>query len=125
MHRCLVVPEILGHIFSDIYLCGTEGGLQHYWNHYSHQPRAERRVARRFLATLSRVCRSFRDVALDVLWAELESLEPLFICLPEDLWSRTEDWMIVCTLPWVQSNCFHYATSGSTKTRDQSRFVNF
>ncbi|OJA16621.1 hypothetical protein AZE42_05998 [Rhizopogon vesiculosus] len=33
---------------------------------------------RRSLAALCRVCHSFKDVALDMLWAELEDLHPLF-----------------------------------------------
>ncbi|KAG2132243.1 hypothetical protein BD769DRAFT_1354708, partial [Suillus cothurnatus] len=40
------------------------------------------------LAGLSRVCHFFRDIALDVLWAELENIEPLFRCLPQDLWTE-------------------------------------
>ncbi|KAG1718010.1 uncharacterized protein EDB91DRAFT_1187388, partial [Suillus paluster] len=55
-----------------------------YWDHcyfrdppyYPSQP--DRGTARRSLAVLSRVCKSFKDVALDVLWAELENLQPLF-----------------------------------------------
>ncbi|OAX34631.1 hypothetical protein K503DRAFT_774358 [Rhizopogon vinicolor AM-OR11-026] len=84
MHRCLLVPEILEHIFSDVYLSGTEGGSQHYWKDDSIPPK--RHVSRRSLASLCRACHSFKDVALDVLWAELDTLEPLFTCLPLDLW---------------------------------------
>ncbi|KAJ8595798.1 hypothetical protein M405DRAFT_929297 [Rhizopogon salebrosus TDB-379] len=88
VHTCLLIPEILRHIFSDIYLSGTEGGLQYYWGRGSVQP--ERGVARRSLVALSCVCRSFKDVALDILWAELENLEPLFTSLPRGLWTLTE-----------------------------------
>ncbi|OAX35132.1 hypothetical protein K503DRAFT_868468 [Rhizopogon vinicolor AM-OR11-026] len=98
MHACLLIPDILEHIFFDIYLSGTEGGLQCYWEvPHTTQPETqpEREGARRSLAALSHVCRSFRDIALDVLWAELDNLEPLFTCLPQDLWTRNEDNMPV------------------------------
>jgi hypothetical protein len=99
VHTCLLIPEILRHIFSDIYLSGTEGGLQYYWERGSVQP--ERGVARRSLVALSCVCRSFKDVALDILWAELENLEPLFTSLPRGLWTLTECQQHVRTFSWV------------------------
>ncbi|KAG1736430.1 uncharacterized protein EDB91DRAFT_1055617, partial [Suillus paluster] len=51
------------------------------------------------LVALSCVCRSFTDVALDVLWAELEDLEPLFTCLPRDLWTMTSDRKLLIRRP--------------------------
>ncbi|KAG0700957.1 hypothetical protein DFH29DRAFT_590263 [Suillus ampliporus] len=91
MHACLLIPEILKQIFSDIYFSGTEGwdiGYQHC-----------RSASRPSLAALSRVCRSFTDVALDVLWAELENLEPLFTCLPRDLWTMTDRQRLIIQRP--------------------------
>ncbi|OAX38857.1 hypothetical protein K503DRAFT_129776 [Rhizopogon vinicolor AM-OR11-026] len=102
MNPCLLIPEIQKHIFLDIYLSGTEGGLRHYWkdraipSFVSHDGR---RVARRSLAALSRVCRHFKDIALDVLWAELETLDPLFTCLPGGLWTMDEDGNIAMQRP--------------------------
>ncbi|OJA11656.1 hypothetical protein AZE42_08382 [Rhizopogon vesiculosus] len=105
MHVCLLIPEILKHIFSDIYLSGTAGGLQSYWDCYAVAIPA-RGVARRSLATLSRVCRSFKDIALDVLWAELDNLEPHFTCLPRDLWTTNEDQKLAMLRPVTTEDWF-------------------
>ncbi|KAG2028565.1 hypothetical protein BDR03DRAFT_1075385, partial [Suillus americanus] len=44
----------------------------------------------------------FKDIALDVLWAELENLEPLFTCLPQDLRTKTSDQIMpVTTQDWL------------------------
>ncbi|KAJ6602420.1 hypothetical protein DFH09DRAFT_899851 [Mycena vulgaris] len=43
--------------------------------------------AKRSLAALARTCRSFEGAALDLLWLEQTSLEPLILfCMPLDLW---------------------------------------
>lgn len=97
MHACLLIPEIIRHISSDIYLSGMDGGLQAYWNRNSLPLLSERQVARRSPAALSRVCCSFSDIALDVLWSELENLEPLFTCLLQGLGTMTENQKLVCT----------------------------
>ncbi|OAX34625.1 hypothetical protein K503DRAFT_429912 [Rhizopogon vinicolor AM-OR11-026] len=89
VHACMLIQEILKQIFSDIYSsCKDKDKLKHdYWRSFRcGSSRPERKIARRSLAALSRVCRSFKDVALDVLWAELDNMEPLFTCLPRDLW---------------------------------------
>ncbi|EIW78552.1 hypothetical protein CONPUDRAFT_167542 [Coniophora puteana RWD-64-598 SS2] len=41
------------------------------------------------LSTLARVCRSFSEPSLDVLWSILESIAPLLRCLPSDLVGAT------------------------------------
>ncbi|KAG2741105.1 hypothetical protein P692DRAFT_20786767 [Suillus brevipes Sb2] len=90
MHACLLIPEILAHIFSDIYHpCGID-----YQDGYP-QARHHRKASQHSLAALSRVCHSFKDIALDVLWTELDNLEPLFTCLPHDLWIRTPERKLV------------------------------
>ncbi|KAG2156341.1 hypothetical protein DEU56DRAFT_906502 [Suillus clintonianus] len=89
MHACLLIPEILQHIFSDIH--DVPSGLPP-WDRFSQPGRQE---SRRSLAALSLVCRSFKDIALDMLWAELKNLEPLFTCLPPDLWARTDDQKLI------------------------------
>ncbi|KAH7889099.1 hypothetical protein F5I97DRAFT_1925674 [Phlebopus sp. FC_14] len=38
------------------------------------------------LAKLARTCRAFEEPALDALWANLETLEPLVHCLPSNIW---------------------------------------
>ncbi|KAG1836726.1 hypothetical protein DFJ58DRAFT_749702 [Suillus subalutaceus] len=85
MHACRLIPEIVKHIFSNILFYDTVGSLVNFGDHYFQQ------VARRSLAALSRVCRSFKDLALDALWLKLDNLEPLFACLPRDLWTMTGD----------------------------------
>ncbi|KAG0698042.1 hypothetical protein DFH29DRAFT_943308 [Suillus ampliporus] len=89
MHGCLLIPEILKHIFSDIHdgPCGTDP--DDCWD--SGYCRPELTVSRRSLAALARVCRPFKDIALDVLWTELEDLKPLFACFPQDLWTMTRE----------------------------------
>ncbi|KIK36049.1 hypothetical protein CY34DRAFT_811625 [Suillus luteus UH-Slu-Lm8-n1] len=78
MHACLLIPEILAHIFFDIY--------HHCAINYED-------------AALSRVCHSFKDIALDVLRTELDNLEPLFTCLPHDLWIRTPERKLIIRRP--------------------------
>ncbi|KAG2036699.1 hypothetical protein BDR03DRAFT_441549 [Suillus americanus] len=104
LHACLLVEDILRHIFSDIYYVSspTEGDVPvHYWDRSS-QP--HRGVARHSLAGLSRVCRFFKDIALDVLWAELENLEPLFRCLPQDLWTETGSQKLLMRRPVTKAD---------------------
>ncbi|KIK31845.1 hypothetical protein CY34DRAFT_814498, partial [Suillus luteus UH-Slu-Lm8-n1] len=94
MHACLLIPEILAHIFSDIY---HPCGIDYQYDYSRHRQKASRRS----LAALSRVCHSFKDIALDVLWTELDNLEPLFTCLPHDLWIRTPERKLVRTSHFV------------------------
>ncbi|KIJ65487.1 hypothetical protein HYDPIDRAFT_110584 [Hydnomerulius pinastri MD-312] len=42
---------------------------------------------RKTLASLARTCSAFQGPALDVLWEELPTMEPLIRCLPNDLWT--------------------------------------
>ncbi|KAG2137077.1 hypothetical protein DEU56DRAFT_804846 [Suillus clintonianus] len=86
MHACLLIPEIIKLIFCDIFY--SSGNLEVGY-------RPDRRVSRCSLAALSRVCHSFKDIALDVLWTELNDLEPLFSCLPQDLWTKTREGKLV------------------------------
>jgi hypothetical protein len=92
MHACLLIPEIVKIIFNNIHIYDTDGSLVNFGDH------SFQRVARRSLAALSRVCRSFKDIALDALWVKLDNLEPLFACLPRDLWAMTGDRKLVCTM---------------------------
>jgi hypothetical protein len=39
------------------------------------------------LPGLASTCRAFERPALDALWRDLQSVEPLVICLPSDLFS--------------------------------------
>ncbi|KAG1815998.1 uncharacterized protein BJ212DRAFT_1481063 [Suillus subaureus] len=93
MHACLLIPEIVKLIFANIIVYGTDGSLAKFGDRYYQQ------VARRSLAALSRVCRSFKDMALDALWVKLDNLEPLFACLPRDLWTMTGDRKLLIQRP--------------------------
>ncbi|KAG2345712.1 hypothetical protein BDR05DRAFT_998324 [Suillus weaverae] len=93
MHACLLIPEIVKLIFTNIYVYGTDGSLINFGDH------SFQRVARRSLAALSRACRSFKDIALDALWVKLDNLEPLFACLPRDLWTMTGDGKLLIKRP--------------------------
>lgn len=94
MHVCLLIPEIVELIFTNIHIYGTDGSLVDFGDHNFQRVR----VARGSLAALSQVCRSFKDIALDTLWIKLDNLEPLFACLPRDLWTMTDDRKLVCTV---------------------------
>ncbi|KAJ7154385.1 hypothetical protein C8R43DRAFT_1126463 [Mycena crocata] len=69
MHACLMLPEILGEISSNV---------------DSHVSFRERREALHGLAALARTCRAFHHPALAVLWEEA-TLDDLLRCLPVDL----------------------------------------
>ncbi|KAG1768646.1 hypothetical protein EDD22DRAFT_220701 [Suillus occidentalis] len=69
MHACSFISVILRHAFVGIYHASITS-----WVCFS-QP--NRGGSQSFLTTLSQVCRIFKNVTLDVLWAKLENLEPL------------------------------------------------
>lgn len=60
MHRVFEINEILLHILKDL-------------------------ESRRDVAMMARVCRTFHETSLDIVWREIWSLEPLLFCLPPDL----------------------------------------
>ena len=59
MHSCLRVTELLDSIFQESNVID--------------------RVA------LARVCKSFSEIALDILWRDIDDLKPFLACLPVDL----------------------------------------
>ncbi|KAG1757130.1 hypothetical protein EDB19DRAFT_1900678 [Suillus lakei] len=63
MHICLLPAEILLHIFAI------------YKNHNI--------VYRATLAALARICRTFKEPALDILWEDVDGFKPLISCLLE------------------------------------------
>ncbi|KAF8556819.1 hypothetical protein OG21DRAFT_1458543 [Imleria badia] len=65
MHRCLNIVEVQRVIFRQVYYQLRGTGT---------------------LARLARTCRALHSVALDVLWASLDSFVYLVQCLPRDLW---------------------------------------
>jgi len=62
MHRALAISELLSHILGDLYN-GSRESIQD-------------------MASASRVCKVFRDAALDFLWRHIDSLFPLLRLLP-------------------------------------------
>jgi hypothetical protein len=50
---------------------------------------------RRSLPALASTCRAFKHPALNALWRDLQSMEPLVKCLPSDLFSIDEDDRVV------------------------------
>ncbi|KAG1750877.1 hypothetical protein EDB19DRAFT_1871440 [Suillus lakei] len=49
----------------------------------------------RSLPALASTCRAFERSALNILWRDLQSLEPLIQCLPSDLFSTDEGHMVL------------------------------
>ncbi|KAF7358871.1 hypothetical protein MSAN_01227200 [Mycena sanguinolenta] len=74
MDRKLCMPEILDIVFA--YL----GPVDDFFPQ-----------TRRTLAALARTCTTFRDSALNALWAPQTSLVPALRCFPDDLWDRSAD----------------------------------
>ena len=76
MHRCLAVPEIMILICDLMKESGKHDGT---------------------LAALATCCRAFRMPAVSALWKDLNTLMPLLMSLPRDLWStEAEDHRFVC-----------------------------
>lgn len=73
MHHALRLEEILLNIFASGHY-RTPGPINKQDN--ASHPTTD-------LAALARTCRTFKEPALDVLWAELTNLSPLVRCLPE------------------------------------------
>jgi hypothetical protein len=49
------------------------------------------------LAVLARTCRFFHEPAVSKLWYDLESLAPLIMCMPADLWQLLGDSSVIIT----------------------------
>lgn len=63
MHACLYLEEILQEIFNQ--------------------------ADYRSLVILARTCRFFYEPALNAIYSDLQGIEPLIRCLPQDLWSMS------------------------------------
>ncbi|EIW75978.1 hypothetical protein CONPUDRAFT_147028 [Coniophora puteana RWD-64-598 SS2] len=57
----------------------------------------------RTLAHLARVCKSFKDAALDALYAHIRSFPHFLTCLPSDLWRKNKG-ELVFTRPMTRSD---------------------
>ncbi|KAF8551995.1 hypothetical protein OG21DRAFT_1466340, partial [Imleria badia] len=83
MHHAFHIEEILINIFS---FCHTF--------RIRRPPRGPTRRQRWYansdLAALARTCRTFKEPALDMIWAELNDLTPLVRCLLEASWIESE-----------------------------------
>ncbi|KAG2036104.1 hypothetical protein BDR03DRAFT_960788 [Suillus americanus] len=85
MHVCLLPPEILLHIFAI------------YQEDYG--PLSSRAT----LASLARTCKTFKEPALDILWKDIDGLEPLIscliACLPEGVSDKNTGGMLTIKRP--------------------------
>ncbi|KIK77602.1 hypothetical protein PAXRUDRAFT_166327 [Paxillus rubicundulus Ve08.2h10] len=82
MHPCLNIAEIQEIIFAHV------RGPVLYEGKLDYRQRRFIAMARGTLAALARTCSSFTEPALDVLWYDLDTFEPLLRSLPLDIWSR-------------------------------------
>ncbi|KAG2031076.1 hypothetical protein BDR03DRAFT_973486 [Suillus americanus] len=73
MHRALLVSEILLEVFMHV-----NKVLDPYALILSYR---EMSLARKSFAALARTCKPFYDPAMDLLWAELDGIEPLLGCV--------------------------------------------
>ncbi|KAJ7760899.1 hypothetical protein DFH07DRAFT_740456 [Mycena maculata] len=69
MHHTLSIPEILELIFEELQC-----------------PHPDKRYGRNDFAALARTCKTFQDLALDLLWSEQDTLDNILQCLPAHLW---------------------------------------
>lgn len=70
MHHCLYISEVLNLIFESI----------RYWDDQFQRGRPQ--VGKKTLASLARTCHLFSSPALDVLWHDLYSFDPLLKNFP-------------------------------------------
>jgi hypothetical protein len=71
MHPCLQVLEILTNIFE---------------SREDHNP--YKRILKPYVLAL--VCKTFSEVALDMLWRWQGDIRPLLKCFPQDLWEESK-----------------------------------
>ncbi|KZT26008.1 hypothetical protein NEOLEDRAFT_1177833 [Neolentinus lepideus HHB14362 ss-1] len=93
MHRCIALPEIQAHIFC--YLASDPRGR-----------------GRSSLAACARTSKPFAESALDILWSELPSLEPLVRSMPWDLWKKDYSGRVTFVRQLTKKDmnrCLHYA----------------
>lgn len=63
-HRALLVPDVLLVIFEQV-------------NHSTEF----RRSSRKYLAALASTCKAFHEPAMDLLWADMNGIDPLLGCV--------------------------------------------
>ncbi|RPD57354.1 hypothetical protein L226DRAFT_537456 [Lentinus tigrinus ALCF2SS1-7] len=85
-HQVLFTQELLEAIFSQL-----STGMQHPDD--TPEDVQERAELRRTLARAARVCQTFREAALNVLWCALDNIVPLLRLLPE-FQERESEWML-------------------------------
>ncbi|KAI5890677.1 uncharacterized protein SCHCODRAFT_02350880 [Schizophyllum commune H4-8] len=108
MHLCLAVPEIMILICDVIQESGKYDGT---------------------LAALATCCRAFYMPAVSALWRDLNTLMPLLLSLPHDLWStENEGHRFVCVLDIPESNTLLTlvkVASRPVKPKDLQRFFHY
>ncbi|EIW77763.1 hypothetical protein CONPUDRAFT_156948 [Coniophora puteana RWD-64-598 SS2] len=93
MHKVFYIREVVDMIFREVRGCP--------WTE-QHPTRA--------LAILARTCRAFHDVALNMLWEELDDLSPLIRSLPEDVYSKQSSSKVTVYRLRKALNRSHWAT---------------
>ncbi|KAG2131826.1 hypothetical protein DEU56DRAFT_452830 [Suillus clintonianus] len=73
MHACLQISEILKVIFADVTQVTGSGGVRPLYVTLYH---------------LALTCRAFQELALDALWAHIQTPDVLVMCLPQDARSQ-------------------------------------
>jgi hypothetical protein len=89
---CFLVPEIVSLICDEV------------------QTLPESRDSNKSLAVLARTCRFFHKPAVVRLWYDLQSLAPLIMCMPDDLWQvqelRGDCTDLVCCIQTLKTKVF-------------------
>ncbi|KIK35346.1 hypothetical protein CY34DRAFT_812243 [Suillus luteus UH-Slu-Lm8-n1] len=77
MHACLQIPEILQVIFANLTEVKNSSSVRPSYTTLYH---------------LALTCRTFREPALDALWAYIQVPEVLITCLPQNVRARPVEW---------------------------------
>ncbi|KIJ13238.1 hypothetical protein PAXINDRAFT_170688 [Paxillus involutus ATCC 200175] len=83
MHRCFLVPELVRMICTQLQLMAFERGIE------EGEQEPAMKEYKRTLYRLAITCQAFKETALDILWSDIDSLQPLLRCLPVTVDTRT------------------------------------
>ncbi|OAX38264.1 hypothetical protein K503DRAFT_818195 [Rhizopogon vinicolor AM-OR11-026] len=76
------------------------------------------------LLALALTCESFTGPALDLLWRELDGLDPLIRCLPQSLWKLDKQQLVSQVLAHTPEYT-NFLSIGISKSHDVGRLVYF
>ncbi|KAH7926845.1 hypothetical protein BV22DRAFT_1045792 [Leucogyrophana mollusca] len=94
MHHCFHISEVRQQIFSTVYSSDEDSLRRRHDSILLEWPKLIDSSSRQTLAALARTCRDFSEPALDILWARLDTLEPLVRCFPDSVWSVSDEGVI-------------------------------